>query len=109
MIKTSVYGYPLFYQNDNTYSLPAFTGAVQWNGTVKKMQVSNGSMWCDIDNQVNFNVDSRLQPILEWAEKKIREEKELEEKAKNNTTLADLLQQRKKIEDQITTVGILSK
>ena len=107
MIKTSFYGYPLIYQNDNTYSLPNYTGAVQWNGNSKKFQVSSGSTWYDIDNQINFNVDSRLQPIVEWAEKKMREEKELEEKSKNNPALADLLKQRNNIEEKIKTVETL--
>lgn len=107
MIRTTFYGYPFIYQSDNTYSLPNYTGAVQWNGNVKKFQVSSGSTWYDIDNQINFNVDSKVQPILEWAEKKMREEKELEEKAKNNPTLADLLNQRKDIEEKIKTIEIL--
>ena len=107
MIKTTFYGYPLIYQNDNTYSLPNHTGAVQWNGNAKKFQVSSGSIWYDIDNTVHFNVDNRLQPIIEWAEKKMNEEKQLVEKAKNNPTLADLLGQRKNIDEKIKTVETL--
>lgn len=107
MIKTTVYGYPLIYQNDNTYSLPNYTGTVQWNGNIKKFQVSTGSGWADIDNSVTYNVDQRVLPVIDWAEKKMNEEKQLEEKAKNNPTLAALLNQRKDIEEKIKTVEIL--
>jgi hypothetical protein len=107
MIRTTINGYPIIYQNDNTYSMPNYTGTVQWNGIVKKFQVSTGSGWHDIDNNVSYNVDQRILPIIDWAEKKMREEKELEEKAKNNPTLAALLNQRKDIEEKIKTVEIL--
>lgn len=107
MIKTSVFGYPIIYQSDNTYGLPSYTGTVQWNGSVKKFQVSTGSSWIDIDNNINYDVDSKLLNIIKWAEKKMSEEKELEEKAKSNSTLANLLQQRKDIEEKIKTVEIL--
>lgn len=107
MIKTTFYGYPLIYQNDNNYSLPNHTGAVQWNGTAKKFQVSNGSMWYDIYNQINFNVDSRLQSIVEWAEKKMSEERELEELAKTNPTIQDLLFTLRETENKIKVVKTL--
>ncbi len=107
MIRTTVYGYPLIYQNDNTYSLPNYTGTVQWNGNIKKFQVSTGSGWSDIDNSVTYNVDQRILPVIDWVEKKMSEEKQLEEKAKNNPTLAALLNQRKDIEEKIKTVEIL--
>ena len=76
MIRTTFNGYPIVYQSDNTYSLPSYTGTVQWNGTMKKFQVSNGSGWTDIDNNIAYNVDSRLYDIIQWAENKMREEKE---------------------------------
>lgn len=107
MIKTTVHGYPVIYQNDNSYSLPSHTGAVQWNGNTKKFQVSSGSNWFDIDNNITYNADNNLMNVIMWAEKKMREEKELEEKAKTNTTIADLLQQRKNIEEKIKTVETL--
>ena len=110
MIKTIVNtGYPILYQIDNTHSLPSYTGAVQWNGVTKKFEVSNGSGWSPIDNYITFNIDNNLSQIIIWAEQKMREENELEEKAKNNMTLSDLLKQRKKIEEQILTVDLLSK
>lgn len=107
MIRTTVNGYPIIYQNDNTYSMPNHTGTVQWNGNIKKFQVSTGSGWFDIDNNISYNVDQRILPVIDWAEKKMREERELEEKAKNNPTLAALLNQRKDIEEKIKTVEIL--
>lgn len=75
MIRTTFNSNPgIIYQLDNTYSLPPHTGAVQWNGNIKKFQVSSGSSWYDIDNNITFQVDGRLSEIIKWAEDKIREE-----------------------------------
>lgn len=100
-------GYPVICQSDNTYTLPSFTGTVQWNGNLKRFQVSTGSSWVDIDNSVHYNVDSRLYDVIQWAENKMIEEKELKEKAKNNPALNDLLNQRNEIDEKIKTVETL--
>lgn len=107
MIKTTLNGYPIIYQSDNTYTLPSFTGTVQWNGTLKRFQVSTGSSWIDIDNNVQYNVDSRLYDVIQWAENKMIEEKELKENAVNNPALRDLLNQRTEIDEKIKIVETL--
>lgn len=107
MIRTTLNGYPIVSQSENTYSLPSYTGTVQWNGTMKKFQVSNGSGWTDIDNTVTYNVDTKLLQIMEWAEKKMREEKELEQLAKNYPAINDLLNQLKEKQEQIKIVKTL--
>jgi len=107
MIRTTLNGYPLIYQSENTYSLPSYTGTVQWNGTMKKFQVSNGSGWTDIDNNITYNVDSRLYDIIQWAEKKMSEEKELEQLAKNYPAINDLLNQLKEKQEQLSVVKTL--
>lgn len=107
MIKTTFYGYPFIYQTDNTHSLPNYTGAVQWNGNVKKFQVSSGSTWYDIDNQINFNIDNKVQPILEWAERKMNEEKQLSQLAETNPTIKDLVNTLRETENKIKEVKTL--
>jgi hypothetical protein len=107
MIKTTLTGYPIFHQSDNTYSLPSYTGTVQWNGTMKKFQVSNGSGWTDIDNYITYNVDSNLLQAMQWVEKKMREEIETEQLAKSNPAINDLLKQIKEKQEQIKIVKTL--
>lgn len=78
MIKTS-FNQPLIYQIDNTYSLPSFTGTVQWNGNLRKFQVSSGSGWTDIDNNITFHVEKKLSDIIEWAEQKMNFDRKVQE------------------------------
>lgn len=82
-------GYAVIQQSDNTYSLPSYTGTVQWNGTMKKFQVSNGVGWTDIDNYVTYNVDSKLQDVVQWAWTKMQEEKEMQAMLDKHPALRD--------------------
>jgi len=77
------------YQLDNSYSLPHYTGAVQWNGGTKKFQVSTGGGWTDIDNNIVFQVDGRLAEIIKWAEEKIKEEGRMKELVAKYPALKD--------------------
>lgn len=108
MIKTNTLGYPLIYQSDNSYAWPTYTGAVQWNGSTKKFQVSSGSSWYDIDNTVTYSVDKALIEVMHWAKKKMDEEKHLAEKAKSNPALLDLLNQRTDIDLKIKIIETLT-
>lgn len=77
------------YQTDNTYSLPSHTGTVQWNGGLKRFQVSNGGGWTDIDNNVYFNIDPKLSEIFEWAKNKMEQEKKINDLAQKYPALKD--------------------
>lgn len=79
----------IIYQLDNTYSLPPQTGAVQWNGGIKKFQVSSGSTWHDIDNNIVFQVDGSLTEIIQWAEGKMKEEARITELVNKYPALKD--------------------
>jgi len=107
MIKINIIGMPIVWQNDNTYQLPNFTGAVQWNGTTKKFQVSTGGSWMDIDNSITLNCDNNLMTVIKWAEKKMREEVEFENLSKDYPAVKDLLTKMKETQDQLNMVKIL--
>ena len=74
-------GSPNMYQVDRSYNQPAITGAVQWNGQMKWLEVSTGTGWQRIDNTVEFNVHANSTPDLwamhYWIEEKKKEEAEL--------------------------------
>jgi hypothetical protein len=108
MIRTTIMGYPVVYQNDNSYQLPSVTGTVQWNGNIKKFQVNNGASWMDIDNNITFSSDHKLQKIVEWADKKIREEEEIKNLCLTNPTIADLQKQILEKKEQIDIVRKLT-
>ena len=109
MIKIQNYGYPVVFQSDNSYNLPSTTGAVQWNGMTKKLEVSNGSAWLAIDNTVTLNTDAIYNDMVQWAKKKMEEEKELEALAESDPTIKDLVNQIKEKQDQLKMVQLLKK
>jgi hypothetical protein len=67
---------PGWYQIDQSYQLPNITGAVQWNGTTKCFEVSNGASWQRIDNTVQISNSYDMSMIAQWAMKKMQEEEE---------------------------------
>jgi len=74
---------PAAYQIDRSYNLPPVTGAVQWNGVNKCLEVSNGGSWQRIDNTVEFHNSIDIQAMYNWVEEQKRkqaEEKELRSK-----------------------------
>lgn len=107
MIKVNVIGMPIVYQNDNNWQQPSFTGAVQWNGNTKKLQVHTGSYWVDIDNNVTLNCDNNLMNVIRWAEKKMREEVELEKLSQDYPAVKDLLDQIQEKQHQLKMVKTL--
>jgi hypothetical protein len=109
MIRINHLGGVPFFQNDTSYNLPSVTGSVQWNGTNKKFQVSNGTGWIDIENSINLNADHDYLMVMQWAREKMHEEKELEGLAKENTTLKDLVDQLNYTKEQIKVVTTLLK
>lgn len=89
MIRITTYGYPVFYQQDNSYTLPSNTGAVQWNGTTKRFQVSVGSGWADIDSNIVYQVDDKLMEVIKWAEGKMKMESKIDQLADKYPALKD--------------------
>jgi hypothetical protein len=67
---------PGWYQIDQSYQLPSVTGAVQWNGTTKCFEVSNGASWMRIDNTVQISNTYDMSMVAQWAMKKMAEEEE---------------------------------
>ena len=77
MIKIQSYGSsPGWYQVDQSYQLPNITGAVQWNGTTKCFEVSNGASWQRIDNTVQISNSYDMSMIAQWVMNKMKEEEE---------------------------------
>lgn len=69
---------PNMYQVDRSYNLPGITGAVQWNGTYKCFEVSNGAGWHRIDNTIDMTSSGPdIWAMHTWIEEKKKEEAEL--------------------------------
>lgn len=109
MIRVNITGYPIVYQNDNTYQMPNITGAVQWNGTTKRFEVSTGYNWQPIDNNITLNTSPHLMSCIQWVEKKIIEEQELEKLASQSPIVKNLLDQIQEKQNQLLMVKNLIK
>lgn len=94
----------------NTSSGYMNVGDVRYNTSMQRLEVYDGNMWIELNtSHASVGLTPDAENAIEWAIRRQREDREIEEKAKNNPALADLLEQKKKIEEQIKMVDILTK
>jgi hypothetical protein len=94
----------------NTGSGYMNVGDVRFNTNTQTLEVYDGNRWLEINTShasVGLTPDAEL--AIDWAKQKLNEELALERKAKNNPAIADLLNKKKEIEDQIKMVEILTR
>lgn len=85
-------------------------GMVRYNGNTSNFEVYDGYSWCSVSSiSPMISLDKETQSILSWAKKKRDEEISLEERAKTNPALADLISQRNELEEKIKTIDILTR
>lgn len=101
-------GYPIIMTGNAGY-MPSITGAVQWNGVTRKLEVSDGARWIPLENNINLHTNQEVENIILWAKDKMQEEDELQNLAETDPTIKDLYEQKKKIDDQLKMVMILKK
>jgi hypothetical protein len=80
MIKIQQSDRPIVWQVSREYLLPSTSGQVRWNGSSKQFEVcdNQNGMWYKIDNSVELRNDPQLAETIEWAKKKMEEEKKLD-------------------------------
>jgi hypothetical protein len=93
-------------------SVPGYmsVGDVRFNTNMQRLEVYDGQMWIEINTgyaSVGLTPDAEM--ALDWAITKRNEELALEHLAKSNTTIADLINQKKELDDKIKMVQILMK
>lgn len=94
----------------NTSSGYMNVGEVRYNTSVQRLEVYDGNMWIELNtSHASVGLTPDAESAIDWAIKKQREDMELEYLAKCNPTIADLLEQKKEIEDKIKMVNILTK
>ena len=94
----------------NTSSGFMNVGDVRYNTQMQRLEVYDGNMWIELNTShasVGLTPDAEL--AIDWAKQKLNGELALEQKAKDNPAIADLLNQRKKIDEQIQVIEILTK
>jgi hypothetical protein len=94
----------------NTSSGYMNVGDVRFNTNAQSLEVYDGNRWVELNAShasVGLTPDAEL--ALDWATKKRNEELALEQKAKDNPAIADLLKQRNTIDEKIKVIEILTK
>ncbi len=94
------------------YINPTYSGAgtVKFDPASQNFQVNDGTNWINIPNDtVSIDLSYESKKALEWARRKRREELELEELAKTNPAINDLVNQIKEKQNQLEMVKTLIK
>ena len=94
----------------NTSSGFMNVGDVRYNTQSQRFEVYDGQMWLEINSShASVGLTPDAESALDWALKRMREDMELEILAKSNPTIADLITQKKEIDDKIKMVQTLIK
>jgi hypothetical protein len=92
VIKIESTTYPLVWQVDRDYTLPATSGQVRWNGFSKCFEVcdnQNDGKWYKINNTIELRSDPQIGEVLEWAKKRMEYEKKVEQLASQYPAVKD--------------------
>lgn len=85
-------------------------GDVRYNSSMQRLEVYDGQMWIELNtSHASVGLTPDAERAIDWAIRKQREDADLESLAKSNKTLADLVNQKKEIEDKIKMVQTLVK
>ena len=83
-------------------------GDVRYNTQMQRFEVYDGQMWMELNtSHASVGLTPDAERALDWAIRKQREDADLESLAKSNPAIADLLNQKKELEDKITMVKTL--
>jgi len=94
----------------NTSSGYMNVGDVRYNTQMQRLEVYDGQMWLEINtSHASIGLTPDAEVALDWATKKRNEELALEQLAKSNPTIADLVNQKKELDDKIKMVQTLMK
>jgi hypothetical protein len=94
----------------NNYTGAQGLGNMRFNTVTQGIEVYDGSSWMLLQmGHVNVGLNSRAEDLLDWAEKKMTEELELEVLANSNPTIKDLIETIKQKQEQISIVKALIK
>ena len=94
----------------NTSSGFMNVGDVRYNTQMQRFEVYDGQMWLEINSShASVGLTPDAENAIDWAIKKQREDMELEVLAKSNPTIADLVNQKKELDDKIKMVQTLMK
>ena len=83
-------------------------GQLQYNTNNQRLEIYNGTNWQQLNlGQYYVGLNPDAETIIDWARTKMYEERELEQLAKENVAIQDLVNQINEKKDQIKMVQTL--
>jgi len=94
----------------NTSSGYMNVGDMRFNPSQQRIEVYDGKHWVTLNSgHASVRLTSYAETVIDWAAKKMQEDAELEALSKSNAAIADLVKQKKNLDDKIKMVQILIK
>jgi len=94
----------------NNYSGGQGVGNMRYNTTNQNIEIYDGNNWVVMQSgHTTISMTPEAESLLDWAKQKRQEELELQQLAKENSTIKDLVSQIKEKQDQIKMVQNLLK
>ena len=94
----------------NTSSGYMNVGDVRYNTNMQRLEVYDGNMWMELNtSHASVGLTPDAERAIDWAIRRQREDADLESLAKSNPAIADLLNQKKELDDKIKMVQTLVK
>ena len=85
-------------------------GDLRYNTQIHRLEVYDGNMWIELNTgHASVGLTPEAESLLDWAKQKRIEEDMNKSLAESNPTIADLIEQKKKIDEQISIVKTLIK
>ena len=85
-------------------------GDLRYNVSMQRLEVYDGSSWIELNtSHASVGLTPDAERAVDWAIRKQREDADLESLAKSNPAIADLLNQKKELDDKIKMVQTLVK
>ena len=102
--------YSTNYGSSTSNNASSFAGQVRYNVSNQYLEVFDGNIWhLWQSTYANVGLSPDAEQILDWAEKKMKEERELERVAKENIAIQELYNEIKEKQNQIKMIQTLIK
>ena len=99
---------PVTYINTSLGNLSV--GHMRFNPSQQRIEVYDGNYWIELNmSNVSVALTPDAEVAMDWTIKRMKEESELAKLAETNPTIADLVEQKKNLDNQIKMVQILIK
>ena len=94
----------------NTSSGLMSVGDLRYNSNKQCLEVYDGYTWLELNtSHASVGLTPDAERAIDWAIRKQREDADLESLAKSNPAIADLINQKKELDDKIKMVQTLVK